>query len=289
MKRYTQLVGAAGEHLVLSRLLFIAILICVFLPLQTMLPANAESKWNPISSQDYIFGFTSFKFACWSGTYNAENTPSLQVFDNGKWVDVAKGQVLPVGSDISTPCETTHPIAIGYQWTFMNPAPPLGLTGSARYSILYRQKLPDLISKVSVLVTKSVPQEVPKSRDVLKTVPQIVNKTKNVKKTVKTPYIASVIRNGKKENVIKYKSEVKLVPVKYTETKMVDKWVTETYIVTENVLKEVYENQDKVTPGYTSENGNVVVYPSMTAYNQSAIDLANSVACAFGISSACKK
>jgi hypothetical protein len=272
-----------------ERLLFMAILIFVFLPLQTSSPANAESKWNPISSQDYIFGYTSFKFACWSGTFNAENSPSLQVFDNSKWVDVAKGQVLPVGSDISTPCETTHPIAIGYQWTFMNPAPPLGLTGSARYSVLYRQKLPDLISKVSVLVTKSVPQDVLKSRDVLKTVPQIVNKIKNVKKIVKTPYIASVIRNGKKENVIKYKSEVKLVPVKYTETKMIDKLVTETYIVNENVLKEVYENQDKVTPGYTTENGNVVVYPSMAAFNQYTLDLVNGLACSFGFSSSCKK
>ena len=251
--------------------------------------AFAENKWNPISSQDYIFGYTSSKYSCWSGTFNSANTPILQVYESGKWVDVAKGFVLPQGSDMNGTCETAYPIAIGYEWTFMNPAPPIGLTGSARYSVLYRQKTPDIVNEVTVSVTKLVPQVVTKTRDVLKTVEETVTKTRNVKKVIKIPYIATVMKNGKKTNVIKYKNSTKYVPETYTETEFVDKWVTESYEVTEYVNKEVLETQKKITPGYTSSNGNIMVYPSESAMRQAYSDLGNSLLCAFGFSSNCKK
>lgn len=248
----------------------------------------ADSKWNPISSQDYIFGFTSYKYSCWSGSFTNENAPILQVYDNGRWVDAAKGQILPPGSDMSAPCETAYPIAVGYQWTVMNPAPPVGLTGSARYSILYRQKLPDLITKIPVQITKSVPEVVTKTREVKTIVPEDVLKTRVVPKIVKTPYIATVTKNGKKTKVIKYRSVTEYVTETYTETIWVDKVEIQTYTETVLAQKTVTEYQDKVTPGYTSGNGNVVVYPSESAMRQAAFDIANGLACAFGFAT-CKK
>ena len=251
--------------------------------------SSAESKWNLISSQDYIFGYTSYKYACWSGSFTNAQAPVLQVYDNGRWIDAAKGQILPAGSDISTPCEATYPIAVGYQWTVMNPAPPVGLSGSARYSILYRQKLPDTVIKVPIQVTKSVPEVVTKTREVRITVPEEVLKTRLVPKVVKTPYIATVKKNGKKTQVIKYRSTTKYVEESYTETVLVEKLETQSYQETIYVQKTVTEYQDKVTPGYTSENGNVVVYPSESAMRQAYTDIGSGILCAFGFSASCKK
>jgi hypothetical protein len=262
-----------------------ALLLSVIVPYS----ANAEAKWNPISSQDYIFGYTSYKYACWSGSFTNAEAPVLQVYDNGRWLDAAKGQILPTGSDISTPCETAYPIAVGYQWAVMNPAPPSGLSGSQRYSILYRQKLPDTITKIGVQVTKSVPEDVIKTREVKTTVAEDVLKTRSVPKTVKTPYIATVTKNGKKTQVIKYKSSTKYVKETYTETVWVDKVETQEYIESVLVEKVVIEYQDQVTPGYTSANGNVVVYPSEAAMRQIYSDTASGILCAFGFSASCKK
>ena len=253
------------------------------------LASNAESKWNPISSQDYIFGYTSFKYACWSGNFTNAQAPVLQVYDNGRWIDAAKGQILPVGSDISTPCEANYPIAVGYQWTVMNPAPPVGLGGSARYSILYRQKLPDTVIKVPIQVTKSVPEIVTKTREVKTTVPEEVLKTRLVPKIVKTPYIATVKKNGRKTQVIKYRSKTNYVEETYTETVLVEKLEIQSYQETVYVQKIVTEYQDKVIPGYTSENGNVVVYPSESAMRQAYTDIGSGILCAFGFSASCKK
>ena len=250
--------------------------------------SHAESKWNLISSQDYIFGFTSYKYACWSGGFSNDTAPVLQVYDNGRWIDAAKGQILPPGSDISTPCGTSFPIAIGYQWTVMNPSPPLGLTGSARYNILYRQKLPDVVTKIPVQVTKSVPELVTKTREVINTVSEVVLKTRLVPKIIKKPYIATVTKNGKKIQVIKYKSVKTYVKETYKETVFVDKLKVETYTVTVLVEKTLTEYQDKVTTGYTSENGNVAVFPSQAAMSQYYTDAASGILCAFGFSASCK-
>jgi len=249
----------------------------------------AESKWNLISSQDYIFGFTSYKYSCWSGSFTNADAPVLQVYDNGRWLDAAKGQILPPGSDISTPCEAVYPIAVGYVWTVMNPSPPVGLTGSARYNILYRQKLPDIVIKVPVQVTKSVPEVVTKTREVISTVPKIVVKKRVVPKIVKKPYIATVTKNGKKTQVIKYKSVTTYVTETYKETVYVDKVELETYTETVLVEKTLTEYQDKVTPGYTSGNGNVAVFPSQSAMSQYYADAASGILCAFGFSASCKK
>ena len=186
------------------KLVFGSLLSSIAFVLSLIVPYNAtaEAKWNLISSQDYIFGFTSYKYACWSGSFTNAQAPVLQVYDSGRWLDAAKGQILPTGSDISTPCESAYPIAVGYQWTVMNPAPPSGLSGSQRYSILYRQKLPDSVTKIAVQVTKSVPEVVTKTREVSTTVPEDVLKTRSVPKIVKTPYIATVTKNGKKTQVI---------------------------------------------------------------------------------------
>jgi hypothetical protein len=251
--------------------------------------SSAESKWNPISSQDYIFGFTSYKYACWSGSFTNAQAPVLQVYDNGRWIDAAKGQILPAGSDISSPCEATYPIAVGYQWTVMNPAPPVGLSGSARYSILYRQKLPDTVIKVPIQVTKSVPEVVTKTREVKTSVPESVLKTRLVPKVVKTPYIATVKKNGKKTQVIKYRSTTKYVEESYIETVLVEKLETQTYQETVYVQKVVTEYQDKVTPGFTTGNGNVAVFPSESALRQYWSDVANGLACSLGFSAGCKK
>jgi hypothetical protein len=251
--------------------------------------SSAESKWNPISSQDYIFGFTSYKYSCWSGSFTNADAPILQVYDNGRWLDAAKGQILPLGSDISTPCEATYPIAVGYEWTVMNPAPPSGLTGGARYSILYRQKLPDLVTRVAVQVTKSVPETVNKTREVRTMVPEIVLKKKKVPKITKKPYIATVTINGKKSQVIKYKTVTTYVTQTIKETVMVEKVELQTYAETVLVEKVVTEYQESVTPGYTTGNGNVVVFPSESALRQYWTELANSLACSLGYSAGCKK
>ena len=265
------------------------IVFALFATLANSPTSNAESKWNLISSQDYVFGYTSYKYACWSGSFTNAQAPVLQVYDNGRWIDAAKGQILPAGSDISTPCESTYPIAVGYEWTVMNPAPPVGLSGSARYSILYRQKLPDTVIKVPIQVTKNVPEVVTKTREVKTTVPEVVLKTRSVPKIVKTPYIATVKKNGKKTQVIKYKSTTKYVNETYTETVWVEKLETQTYQETVYVQKVVTEYQDKVTPGYTTGNGNVVVFPSESALRQYWADAANGIACSLGFSAACKK
>lgn len=267
----------------------VIMVLALFVTLVNPSSSSAESKWNLISSQDYIFGYTSYKYACWSGSFTNAQAPVLQVYDNGRWIDAAKGQILPAGSDISTPCEATHPIAVGYQWTVMNPAPPVGLSGSARYSILYRQKLPDTVIKVPIQVTKSAPEVVTKTREVKTTVPEEVIKTRLVPKVVKTPYIATVKKNGKKTQVIKYRSTTKYVEESYTETVLVEKLETQSYQETIYVQKTVTEYQDKVTPGYTSENGNVVVYPSESAMRQAYTDIGSGILCAFGFSASCKK
>ena len=252
-----QLLSVKLKFIFASSLSSFALLFSIIVPYS----ATAEAKWNLISSQDYIFGFTSYKYACWSGSFTNAQAPVLQVYDNGRWIDAAKGQILPTGSDISTPCETAYPIAVGYQWTVMNPAPPSGLSGGQRYNILYRQKLPDTVTKVAVQVTKSVPED--------------VIKTRLVPKTVKKPYIATVTKKGKKTQVIKYKKRTKYVEETYTETVQVQKTVT--------------DYQDQVTPGYTSTNGNVLVYPSESALTSSYSELANALACGLGRGTNCKK
>lgn len=273
------------------KLVFGSLLSSIAFVLSLIVPYNAtaEAKWNLISSQDYIFGFTSYKYACWSGSFTNAQAPVLQVYDSGRWLDAAKGQILPTGSDISTPCESAYPIAVGYQWTVMNPAPPSGLSGSQRYSILYRQKLPDTVTKIAVQVTKSVPEVVTKTREVSTTVPEDVLKTRSVPKIVKTPYIATVTKNGKKTQVIKYKSSTKYVKETYTDTVWVDKVETQEYTETVMVQKTVTEYQDQVTPGYVSENGNVMVYPSESAMISKYSELANALACALGRGINCKK
>jgi len=270
-----------------NRLIIILIFSIVFAT-QFSGSANASSKWNPISSQDYIFGYTSFKYACWSGSFTSDSAPVLQVYENGRWVDVAKGFILPSNSDLGEACESTYPIAVGYQWTFMNPAPPVGLSGGTRYNVLYRQKMPDIVTKVPVLVTKSVPTQITKTRDVTKSVPEDLSRTRYVSKLVKTPYIASVMKNGKKVNVIKYKIIPKLVSENYIETVLVERTITETYIETVLIDNVITETQDKVTAGYISDNGNIAVYPSESAMVQSATALANGLACALGLGT-CKK
>jgi hypothetical protein len=120
-------------------------------------------------------------------------------------------------------------------------------------------------------------------------VPEDVVKTRLVPKTVKTPYIATVTKKGKKTQVIKYRSSTKNVEETYTETVWVDRVEIQEYTETVLVEKVIIEYQDQVTPGYTSANGNVVVYPSEAAMRQIYSDTASGILCAFGFSASCKK
>ena len=250
--------------------------------------AHSDGSWTPISSQDYIFGFTTQKFTCWSSGISSTNIPSLQVYENGQWIEVAKGIILQNVNDLSTPCSNSYPIAVGYQWTFMNPPPPSGLSTSTRYSVLYRHKFPDTVSKVSVQVTKLIPTEILKTRYVSKLIPENVSKTHYVKKIVKVPYIATIKKSGKNVKVIKYKNVTKFIREDYLETIMVERTVPESYSETILVEKLVTEIQDKITPGVTTSSGNISVYPSEFAATNEAIALAAKLRCALNPSTCIK-
>jgi hypothetical protein len=228
--------------------------------------AVANSKWTPLSSSDYIFGYSSKKYSCWSGTFDQSNTPTLQVYANERWVNVSKGIVLTSMESIEKPCEKDFPIAIGYQWTFMTPSPPSDATRSNRYRVLYRQKLPDVKIQKTVLVEKEVKEERVESRTVLT--------------VVQEPYIKKVLVRGSKgkkprnQRVIAYRD----VSVEKIET----------FTVSSTVMKQFPEIRDEVIPGTATENAEFAVYPSYGAMQEYVTDVASSILCSFGFTERCK-
>lgn len=221
--------------------------------------ASAEAKWTPIGENEYIYGYTSYKYSCWSGV-TEKNPPVIEVLNNGGWLKVATGQILPIGSDIKSPCEAAYPIAVGFVWSVLAPAPPAYKTN--RYTATYRQRIPDTEIVTPVMVMKEAYEK-----------QEICCVTKF--STKKIPYIAKVKKSGKYVNVIKYK----------TVTTSTD----ETYF--EDVLVEVAEVEERRTsiPGWVGEPGTVYIYSSAGAMQSEAFDLARGVLCAFGFSGDCKK
>lgn len=238
-------------------------LVTLFLSLAVSLvcanSAVAESKWTPISDNDYIFGFTSYKYACWSGV-TAENPPVIEVFTNNIWNTAVQGQILPAGSDVSVACEADFPIAVGYVWTVMSPAPPAYQTN--RYTALYRQKIPDKEITTRKRVTTQVYE------DQLKCC-----KTELTSK--KIPYIAKVKKNGKYVNVIKYKTVKTNEEVFYTEKVLVD--------------QSEWQNETTTVKGWTGQTGNISIYSSVSAMNNEIAAFGNAILCNFGFSTNCKK
>jgi hypothetical protein len=220
--------------------------------------SSAESKWTPISSNDYIFGYTSLKYSCWSGVTSA-NLPIIEVYSQNAWVKAATGQILPTGSDIETPCGGEFPIAVGFQWQVMAPSPPTYQTN--RYSALYRAKIPDIEKKYKELLFKQVTE--------------LQETCCEEKITIKkVPYIAKVKKNGKTVSVIKYKTQKISEQVTYMKEVLVD--------------KQEYQDKIEIIPGYVGNPGNISIYPSVTAMQNEAAALARGVLCAFGFSAECK-
>lgn len=220
--------------------------------------ANAEAKWSPVAESEYIFGYTSYKYSCWSGVAE-ENLPIIEVFSNNIWVTAVTGQILPAGADIKTPCEAQFPIAVGFTWTVMAPSPPAYQTN--RYTALYRQRIPDKEIITQELVTKQVYEDQKKCC------------TSKVT-TKKVPYIAKVKKNGKYINVIKYKIVKGTERVKYTESVLVDK-------------SELVDVKNSL-PGWVGTPGNISIYSSEYAMRDEMSKLANALACAFGRGTNCK-
>jgi hypothetical protein len=221
-------------------------------------PAQAEAKWTPISSNDYIFGFTSFKYSCWKGITSAK-PPILEVYSQNTWVQVATSQILPAGSDLQAPCGADFPIAAGYQWIVMSPAPPAYATN--RYQALYRERIQDTSFEYEVAVTKQVTEIQEKC-----CVDKITSK--------RVPYIAKVKKNGKTQSVIKYKTQKVITQVTYTEEVLVD--------------KIEYEKKVDVIPGYISDAANISIYPSLSSMNEYVADAGRSILCSFGFTEKCK-
>lgn len=222
-------------------------------------PSVAESKWTPISSNDYIFGYTSYKYSCWKGITSA-NPPIIEVFSQNVWVKAVTGQILPVGSDVKTPCGNEFPIAVGYQWLVMAPSPPSYATD--RYQALYRERIPEIENKYKEPILK-----------------QVIELQENccVEKisTKKVPYIAKVKKNGKTANVIKYKTQQVSTLVSYMEEVLVDK--TE------------YVDKVEIIPGYVGTPANITIYPSLASMNNYVADIGRKILCDFGFSAECKK
>ena len=232
--------------------------LALVLSLASPIPANAEAKWSPITESDYIFGYTSYKYSCWSGV-TSENPPVIEVFSNNAWTTAVTGQILPAGSDIKTPCELQFPIAVGFVWTVMAPSPPAYQTN--RYTALYRQRIPDKVVIKQELVTNQVYEEQEKC-----CTEKVTSK--------KVPYIAKVKKNGKYVNVIKYKIVKSTQQVNYIESVLVDKseWV----------------DVKSTIPGWTSASGNISIYSSESAMISEMRALANALACALGRGTNCK-
>jgi hypothetical protein len=237
---------------------FVFILITLAISFSGALSANAEAKWSPIAENDYIFGYTSYKYSCWSGVTN-ENLPVVEVFANNTWVTAVKGQILPLGSDVKTPCGSEFPIAVGFVWTVMAPSPPAYQTN--RYTALYRQRIPDKEVIKQELVTKQVYED-----------QEFCCETKTTSK--KVPYIAKVKKNGKFVNVIKYRWVKSEEQVKYVDSVLVDKseWV----------------DVKSTLPGWIGASGNISIYSSENAMRDEFSKLANAIACDFGLST-CRK
>ena len=238
------------------RNLLALVLMIVAIPVS---PAQADAKWSPIADNDYIFGYTSYKYSCWSGVTD-DNPPTIEVYSNDKWVTAVVGQILPPGSDLKTPCESDFPIAVGFTWTVMSPSPPAYQTN--RYTALYRQKIPDREIVTQRLVSTQVEEEI-----------ELCCKTKT--STKKVPYIAKVKKNGKTENVIKYKM------VKYQERVR--------YITTVLVDKNEWQDFSTKVPGWTGESRNFSIYSSVAAMNAEYAAVANAVLCSFGFKEKCTK
>jgi hypothetical protein len=232
-------------------------LIVVFLT--SSLPSASAANWEPLTHNDYIFGYESSKYSCWSNP-SSENPPTLEVYENGKWLKVATGIALSADAPLSVPCGSDYPKAILYKWTVMNPQPPSNSTN--RYTVLARERIPDFVTTKSVWTTESVEEEEEKC----------CRKTTTYKNV---PYISSSIVKGKKVNVIKYKKVASTKNVKYTVTKYVDKEV-ENIVETNNT-------------GFVGSNFNISVYPSVSAMNKSYSDLGDKVLCSFGYTVHCKK
>jgi hypothetical protein len=236
-------------------LVFLALLISFAFPQSAL----AEAKWTPISSNDYIFGYTSYKYSCWKGVTSA-NPPIIEVYSQNNWVKAVTGQILPPGSDIQSSCGADFPIIVGYQWLVMSPAPPAYATN--RYQALYRERIPDTEFKYNDPVIKQTSELQEKC-----CVEKITTK--------KVPYIKKIKKNGKVENVIRYKTQSVSTQVPYTE----------------EVLVEVieYEEKTEIIPGFVGTSANIAIYPSLASMNSYVADVGTSILCSFGFKEHCKK
>jgi hypothetical protein len=220
--------------------------------------AQANTKWTLINSNDYIFGFTSYKYSCWKGVTD-KNPPIIEVFVNNSWTKAATGSILAQGSELEAPCSADFPIAVGFVWNVMQPAPPPYEVN--RYVALYRERIPDTEYFVKELVPKQIME-----------IQQVCCEVKTLSKRV--PYIAKVKKNGKFTNVIKYKSVTTQEQVTYEKPVLVEK----------NELVDVR----KTSPGWIGQPGNISIYSSQNAMLSQYRDLANALACGLG-SPNCKK
>lgn len=232
--------------------LFLVLFSCLFtfsLPLNN---SYATSKWTPITENDYIFGYTSYKYSCWSGV-TEDNPPIIEVFSNNVWVQAAIGQILPAGSDIKSPCEQSYPITVGFTWTVMAPSPPAYQTN--RYTALYRPRIPDK----EILTKKLVLNKVLEDREKCCKVKEVLKKV---------PYIAKIKKNGKYVNVIKYKTVKSQEQVTYTEQVELEK-------------SELVDVKSSI-PGYIGASGNISIYSSVNAMNADIAKITSGVLCSFG-------
>jgi hypothetical protein len=221
--------------------------------------ASAASTWTPISDNDYIFGFVSNKYSCWSGV-NSTNIPFIEVYTPTGWVKAASGQLLPANSDLKTPCGSDFPIAVGYQWLVMAPAPPAVPTN--RYSALYREKTPDKVVTTSRIVVEPVTET------------QYLCCRDKVE-IKKVPYISTTKVKGKTVNQIKYKTVSTTTKEYYYEE------------VTVNQQRTIEDTS--TIPGWTGNPGNIYIYSSIASMNNEIASIGSSILCSFGFSSNCKK
>lgn len=241
----------------------VVLLICSSLVLVTPTSTHAaDAEWTKISSSDYIYGYTSKKFSCWSAGVGLPGAvlPRIEVLDNGAWVFAVQGEVLPKTSSLQEQCPADFPVAVGYRWAVMRPVPPA--SGGNRYRITYRQGFADKEEKV---LTGFVPE----------TYLEDVTEYVDVPKEKKIPYVGTTTVKGKKKSVIKYKTKIEIVKVPITTKKEKQR------------LVEKYEN--KVTPGYKTEPSEIAVYPSVGAMNEYVAEIGSSVLCSFGFKENCKK
>lgn len=185
------------------RLLRSIALASVFLLCAPALAQASPAEWNQLGSGEYVYGYSTKMFACWS-LGDASRVPELQTLQNGAWVTASAGQILPATASLSSQCSNpSYPTPVGYVWQVMVP-PPAQRVLNRPYSVTYRQSLPD---KTLSFTTNET---------------QLVSVPHSIKKRV--AYKVRVWKHGRRVTITKYK---------YVRTT----WTTEEY---RTVAKQTY-------------------------------------------------